>query len=124
MDNINFVRNIVQSYIKWRGGENIDYDKNFETLKLFDNDAIKSFGKCDYNFIKSLKLSIDDGPQLKNISKEDSYGYKEIIGMCALLSEQVTHTFCNTKWDTVFKILFSFISNEDLTELYNILIKT
>ncbi|APG58362.1 hypothetical protein BTW14_gp171 [BeAn 58058 virus] len=123
MDKINFVRDTIESYIKWRGGEDIGYNKIFEIIKPFDDYAVNCFGKCDYDFIKPMNLSIDDGPQLKCLNK-DLFGYKEIIGMCALLSEQVTHTCCTTKWDTVFKILFSFISNDDLTELYNTLIKT
>ncbi|QHR82680.1 apoptosis inhibitor [Brazilian porcupinepox virus 1] len=117
------INNVIEAYIQDRGGlhvENVEnFEKNFEKLKAFDYDAIKKFGECDYEFIKNMKLSLDDGPRLDKLDENmlSNINYKEAIGLCAILSEKVTHPNINTRWSDVFDSLFYLLKDEDFDEL-------
>ncbi|ADK63785.1 m146R [Myxoma virus] len=97
----------IKRYIRWRGGDlDVPYEDVFETYTEFDVLAKKKFGKCDYDFIKPMNLTLSDGPRLGKLPTKESMTPEEAIGLCGILAEKVTHSHYDVDWDVVFTELF------------------
>ncbi|QDJ95129.1 anti-apoptotic Bcl-2-like protein [Hypsugopox virus] len=108
------IKQVIKEYIKWRS-----YRKNktignvFKTFLEFDKHAENKFGTCMYSIVKSMKLTIQDGPRMDKIDLTNST-IAEIIGLCAKLSEYLGKPLFDVSWELVFDTLFDALKNYDL----------
>ncbi|AAN02868.1 putative secreted virulence factor [Lumpy skin disease virus] len=117
------IKHIIKEYIRWRGnGENICEERElniFKKLKKMDSFVkknIKESNNDEYDIIKSMKLSLDDGPRMDKLPEYllDGLNAEEILGLCGIISEKVVSATYEVDWDRVYESLFNILDEKDL----------
>ncbi|QNN94451.1 putative secreted virulence factor [Lumpy skin disease virus] len=118
------IKHIIKEYIRWRGnGEDICEERElnifFKKLKKMDSFVkknIKESNNDEYDIIKSMKLSLDDGPRMDKLPEYllDGLNAEEILGLCGIISEKVVSATYEVDWDRVYESLFNILDEKDL----------
>ncbi|AGZ95457.1 virokine [Goatpox virus] len=119
------IKNIIKEYIRWRGNseKNICEERKlnifFNKLKKIDSfvkKKIKESNNDEYDIIKSMKLSLDDGPRMDKLPEYllDGLNAEEILGLCSIISEKVVSATYKVNWDRVYESLFNILDEKDL----------
>ncbi|AOE46502.1 hypothetical protein SPPV_135 [Sheeppox virus] len=119
------IKRIIKEYIRWRGNgeknicEESELNIFFEKLKKMDSYVkknIKESNNDEYDIIKSMKLSLDDGPRMDKLPKYllDGLNAEKILGLCGIISEKVVSETYKVNWDRVYESLFNILDEKKI----------